>query len=392
MDGTTARSRSTGKDHNRIKRVVQGLAVFLLLVLLFLTCGWFSLWAAPLDLSADTRSKLTGDYQPWPDLNFEPLDPAIIMEIAHDTGVSDSDLRILNDGGSSFWEIPDVTSTTNPAVEQTATLSAVTSTASSSTLTPMSTLTLTPDPSQSPTATVTDTATPTATSTATITATATMTATPTASLTPTHTQAPTLTHTPTATQTPTVTITPTVTLTPIPSETPIPTNTPIPTATASCWGDDPPGGLNLGAPDGAFLTLACGQSYVVDLGSNPIVTQAGYDFVYYERLAFDIIYMDSVIVEVCTDADCSTGYTVFDWGNGSLDTNTNIGASGYTPGEPDNTTIPVDDLYGSWPYPTGIAIDVDAVAPGGTYRYVRISSPVGGDSDGSEIDALQVLP
>jgi hypothetical protein len=129
------------------------------------------------------------------------------------------------------------------------------------------------------------------------------------------------------------------------------------------------------------------------MSGNPVVTHSGYDLVYYERPAgVSGIYMDAVIVEVCTDATCSTSYTVFNWGNGALDSNTNIGAAGYSPGEPDNASIPESALYGSSPLQVGITIDVDAVAPAGTYAYIRITSPSGGDSDGSEIDSLEVLP
>jgi FlaG/FlaF family flagellin (archaellin) len=189
---------------------------------------------------------------------------------------------------------------------------------------------------------------------------------------------------------------PTATPTSTPSNTPTPTNThtPTPTATltptASCAGDVPPGGLNIGAPDGSFLTLGCGQSYTADLGAGPITTHAGYDFVYYERAAGVNIQVDQVIVDICIDAACTTSYTVFNWGDGVIATNTNIGVLGYSPGEPDNQIIPQSVLYGASPLQTGITIDVDAVAPAGTYRYVRITSPT--SVDGSEVDALQVLP
>jgi hypothetical protein len=155
----------------------------------------------------------------------------------------------------------------------------------------------------------------------------------------------------------------------------------------------PPGGLNIGSPDGIYLTLACSQSYIVDLSASPILTQPGYDLVYYERYAPAVpgIYMDSVRVEVCTDAVCSVSYPVFDWGDGAVDLNTNVGAAGYTPGEPDNDSIPESALYGVPPLRVGITIDIDAVAPSGMYRYVRLTSPGGGSSDGSEIDALEIL-
>jgi hypothetical protein len=132
----------------------------------------------------------------------------------------------------------------------------------------------------------------------------------------------------------------------------------------------------------------------VDLSTSPIVTHAGYDLVYYERYTSAVpgIYMDSVRVEVCTDAVCSTSYTVFNWGDGTPDGNTNVGAAGYSPGEPDNGAIPEAVLYGTPPLQVGVAIDVDAVAPGGSYGYIRITSLSGGDSDGSEVDALEILP
>jgi hypothetical protein len=152
--------------------------------------------------------------------------------------------------------------------------------------------------------------------------------------------------------------------------------------------------LNLGAPDGSFFTIGCGQSLIVDLSSNPVVTHAGDDLVYYERYAPAIpgIYMDSVKVEVCSDATCSVSYTVFDWGDGVLDGNTNVGAAGYSPGEPDNQTIPESVLFGTPPLQVGITIDVEAVAPPGTYPYLRLSAPGAPLTDGAEVDAIDVLP
>ncbi len=102
--------------------------------------------------------------------------------------------------------------------------------------------------------------------------------------------------------------------------------------------------------------------------------------------------MDWVIIEVCTDAACSTAYQVFNWYNGVIDTNTNIGAAGYTPGEPDNAPIPAAVLRASGSYQTGIEIDIDAVAPPGIYQYIRISVPLGGDNDAGEVDSIEVLP
>jgi uncharacterized repeat protein (TIGR01451 family) len=128
---------------------------------------------------------------------------------------------------------------------------------------------------------------------------------------------------------------------------------------------------------------------VIDLGTW-IVPGPGYDLVYYERLSASSpsqISLDHIQIEVSTDG--VTWITVFYWGNAILDTNTNVGALGYGggAGEPDNQVVPLSDLYGSLPHQTGIAIDVDAIAPG-SYRYVRLS-PVSGCCTGW--DALEIL-
>jgi hypothetical protein len=137
---------------------------------------------------------------------------------------------------------------------------------------------------------------------------------------------------------------------------------------------------------------------IVDLASNPIVDQSGYDFVYYERRISPTppagIYLDVVMLEVCTNSNCTSPYTVFDWGDGPLDANTNVGvwAAAQLPPvtETDNASIPESVLVGTPPLQTGIAIDVSA-APGTTYRYLRITAPLIG-TDGAEVDAIQVLP
>ncbi|MGQ0604711.1 MAG: hypothetical protein ACT4QE_23775 [Anaerolineales bacterium] len=132
------------------------------------------------------------------------------------------------------------------------------------------------------------------------------------------------------------------------------------------------------------------------MGAVPIIApHASYDLIYYEREITSPsgrIMLDWVAIDVCTDAACTTAYTVFVWGDANPDFNTNIGQAGYLPPELDNQVIPLTDLAGTPPYQTGIAIDVDAVAPPGTYGWVRIRSPFGGDNDPAEIDALDVLP
>jgi uncharacterized repeat protein (TIGR01451 family) len=153
-------------------------------------------------------------------------------------------------------------------------------------------------------------------------------------------------------------------------------------------------GVNVGLPDGAFYTITCGSSLIVDLGATPVVTHPGYDLVYYERPAGGIILLDWVVVEVGANM---TGpwFEVFNWGNGIVDANTNIGQAGYGSfGEPANQLIPMTNppLYGTAPFITGIAIDVDARAPAGVYRWVRLAAAPSCVGNDAEVDALQALP
>ena len=205
--------------------------------------------------------------------------------------------------------------------------------------------------------------------------------------TPTPSNTPTETHTPTATETATNTPTDTPTFTPSPTATP--TNTPTFTPTP-CPGNAPPGEPDIGGPDGTIYDVPCGGSITLDLGATPINTGVGYDLVFYESQNGSDVHVDWVTIEVGT----TTGnwYTVFLWGNGTIDGNTSLGAAGYILGEPDNYIVPAvaPQFVGSPPYITGIAIDIDAVAPAGVYQYVRISSPPL-DTDGAQVDAVQVL-
>lgn len=140
--------------------------------------------------------------------------------------------------------------------------------------------------------------------------------------------------------------------------------------------------------------IPCGNTIVLNLGASAIPIAGGdpdWDLVYYEMLSGPSqIYMDMVVVEVSING--TGGWVqVFNWGDNVLDANTSVGQAGYgASGEPDNTTIPFTALYNG--NSTGVAIDLDAVAPPGTYRFVRIYSPTGGANDPSEVDAVQPLP
>ncbi len=103
-----------------------------------------------------------------------------------------------------------------------------------------------------------------------------------------------------------------------------------------------------------------------------------------------MINLDWVIVEIGR-SDSGPWVQVFYWGDDLLDSNTNIGQLGYGAGnEPDNFPIPFVNLYeGNSP---GVAIDVDAFAPSGTYRWLRITTPLGGENDAAEVDAIRTLP
>lgn len=165
-----------------------------------------------------------------------------------------------------------------------------------------------------------------------------------------------------------------------------------------------PDGLNVGAPDGAFIALACVSSEatrVVNLGAAPIVTHAGYDLAIYEYESPPnpgFVRVERVIYEVGTSA-AGPWIVVFNWGDSVLDANTSLGAAGYGgssgpgAGEP-NIDLPMSDppMFGSVPFITGIAIDVDAVAPAGTYPYVRLRALTCGGGNEPEVDAVQVLP
>jgi hypothetical protein len=140
------------------------------------------------------------------------------------------------------------------------------------------------------------------------------------------------------------------------------------------------------------MGIGCGGDLILDLGATPItVPHVSFDLVYYERenpLGF--VALDWVIVEIGTSA---TGpwIQVFNWGDGVPDNNTNI-ASYSAGGELDNESIPLTDLYGTPPFQTGVSIDVDGLAGPGSYGWVRISSPLGGSNDPSEVDAIEILP
>lgn len=163
---------------------------------------------------------------------------------------------------------------------------------------------------------------------------------------------------------------------------------------------EPGGGPEAGLPDGAWYELTCDDEIILDLGASPVVTSgdAAYDLVYYERGypanppgdPEPFIYLDWIIVQV---GATPTGpwFTVFYWGDNIADANTSLG--GLTP-ETNNLTVYQSMGLFTSPngYISGIAIDVDARAPAGTYQYVRLYTPYNPAGDEAEIDAVHRLP
>jgi hypothetical protein len=196
----------------------------------------------------------------------------------------------------------------------------------------------------------------------------------------TSTSSSAFTSTPTATQTPTLqvsTATPTMTISPTATFTPIP----IPTdPTPPEIGTTPDGNVYF-LPSGGTLTLG------INLVANG---DSSFDLAYYERPApGGGIFLDWVIVEI---SDGTNWYTIFNWGNNIADINSNMNfnilSNPQTPPEPDQRAILASELYNS----TGIAIDIDAIVPSGTYSYIRFSAPPGDSDNQMEIDAIEVLP
>jgi hypothetical protein len=166
----------------------------------------------------------------------------------------------------------------------------------------------------------------------------------------------------------------------------------------------PPGEPDIGPPDGIFGELPCGGGIVIDLvalGYPPIDTSSPdpeYDVVYYERELPPVpsgnIAFDWVTFQVGTGpsgACVSSPYSsALVWGDGNPSNNGHLGSS-YPEG--DNQVIPFSALYGSPPFQTGIAIDLDALGLSDVYPCLRIISPINWpDNDGSEVDAIQILP
>jgi len=193
-------------------------------------------------------------------------------------------------------------------------------------------------------------------------------------------EVPTLPTTLVDTPTATTTLSPTPTGTGTSTFTPTATTIPIPT-------DPTPPEIGI-TPDGNAFVLPAGG--ILTLGINLVANgDSSFDLVYYEFPAASGILMDWVILEI---SDGNNWYTIFNWGNNLADTNTNMDfnilSNPQVPEEPDQRDVPSAELYNS----TGIAINIDAIVPPGTYSYIRFIAPAGDVDNQMEIDAIEVLP
>lgn len=151
---------------------------------------------------------------------------------------------------------------------------------------------------------------------------------------------------------------------------------------------------DVGIKDNVFYFLPSGST--LTLGVNLIADgDPDWDLVYYEYSVFplfDGVWLDWMIIEI---GDGSNWYRVFYWGDNLRDTNTNVDYTILTvpvtppdPEEVDQRPVATADLYGG----TGITINIDSIAPPGTYTYIRFFAPPGDVDGGTEIDAYEILP
>jgi uncharacterized repeat protein (TIGR01451 family) len=148
---------------------------------------------------------------------------------------------------------------------------------------------------------------------------------------------------------------------------------------------------NIGTtPDGVPENIPPGTYRILQFGT-PLVVGSGQSLVYYLPPTLQI---DAVILQL---GDGSNWYTVFNWGNGSADGNTDVSVPLPVPpnptdcaGEPDQCVVDSSLLVNS----PGITINVSALPPG-SYPYIRIISPPNPpdtNNNGVNVDAIAILP
>jgi hypothetical protein len=159
----------------------------------------------------------------------------------------------------------------------------------------------------------------------------------------------------------------------------------------------PAGSGNIGVtgPDGSSTTIADGNSIVVTIPPMVLDGDSDYDLAYFERLIDgNRIELDAIRIDISQDG--ISWYTVFWWQGDDTafnDRNTHLWRDiGYNGPEDDNHVFLVGDLYSANGYSSGIAIDADALAPVGTYYFVRFTAISTSTNDGADVDGVLVLP
>jgi hypothetical protein len=342
--------------------LISGLAIFLLLYM----CGQFGIASGDYSAEATVESNLDAEYINWEPMHFVPVNPKIISEIFRDQPVQ----NIL-----TFQSTPDCFFLGLPC-EAEARSAASSPDEPTPTFLPTATETTLPTMQDSPTPTLAPTDT--------------MVVYPTATVTEEERRQPdTATFTPSNTPT----------FTPIP---PTPTNTPTaPVFTIIAPNTNQ---VEIGPPDGDYMSINRNNAIILDISANPIIVDEtpnpDPDLVFYERENGNSnqVLLDLVIIQI---GQSSTGewFVVFNWGDDVPDGNTNIDSLTID-GEDDNEIIlmevdpptPTPQLYGTPDLNTGITIDVDAkVSTPGAYDQIMIGAPTDAN-DPAEVDAIEVLP
>jgi hypothetical protein len=353
-----ASGESEMKDH--LKNLMRWIILVPVVMIVLFACGQLALTSARAPSGNDPQTRMRADYRIWDFAEFQPVQSGILDEIFKDRS------RYANGAPPSLVILPGQVWPTQYAIA--------------------TVLVNTPQPSPllpSPSM-------PAATS---------MPFTATAGITPSATKPVIIVPPSTATEEP-----------PAPTRTPIPANTAVPTAIPTAIPTDVPTAiptivptqtpastpLNIGGPDNWFLSISGGNEVIIDLLpaiGRPLITSndAAYDLVFYERVfsGSDVAF-DHVILQVGTgpsgSCSSSTWYTVFYWGDSDPANNGHIGSM-FGPTEIDNQSMSTSVLYNQ----TGVAIDADALGVSGTFPCLRIISPLSGDGDAAEVDAIEIL-
>src|SRR5574341_1147814 len=145
-----------GEQKRELPNSVRWLLVIALMILLLFCCGQIAIWDPFPEGQADTRSRLSADYGPWPYIRVAVVNPAILEEIARDLpqeGVTGTPSLPQLGGPVDIWSTLGLENApTNTPVPSTPTPTAT-----------LSVATRTPTPTSAPSATPTTTLAPTRT-------------------------------------------------------------------------------------------------------------------------------------------------------------------------------------------------------------------------------------